>query len=146
MASKTRTLEQRQAELQAKLNKLQARKRAASTREKIVVGAAITSEAISDATFAKSLCKILGQRVKREHDQAAITDLLKRLGCQSEQSDFAEAPITDEGGEGHAYTSPSATCSEGEKPVGGEAPPPPFAGEPENSGPSRLARLNLLRR
>ncbi|MDK9720693.1 MAG: hypothetical protein OEL53_05860 [Rhodospirillales bacterium] len=145
MASKTRTLEQRQAELQAKLSKLQARKRAASTREKIVVGAAITSEAISDPEFAKSLCEILGQRVKRESDQAAIADLLKRLCCVQKQSDFAQAPASDEGGEGRAYLSPPVTSAQDEKPVGGETPPPPTAGDEDNFGKPRPSRLAFLR-
>lgn len=145
MANKARTLEQRQAELQAKINKLQARKRAASTREKIVVGAAITSEANFSPTFAKSLCEIVSRRVTRESDRAAVTDLLKRLGCQSEQSDLVsnDQPGTDSGG--RAYTSPPATCSQDEKPEGDTLLPPPPALDPTNPIKPRLGLLGIGR-
>lgn len=146
MAKQTRTLEQKQAELQMKLNKLQARKRAVATREKIVVGAAICGEAISSPEIAKQLCEIVSRRVTRESDKAAVADLMKRLGCQSKQSDFAEAPKDPEQSEGRGYTSPPVTSAQDEKPVGGEAPPPPLAGDTYNSSQSRLGRLNLLRR
>lgn len=145
MANKARTLEQMQAELQSKMNKIKSRQRAASTREKIVVGAAITSEANSDPTFAKSLCKILGQRVSRESDKSAIADLMKRLGCQSEQSELVSEPEAAEGGEGRAYTSPSVTSAGEEKPEVGEAPPTPPALDPANPIKPRLGLLGIGR-
>lgn len=74
-----RTPEQRLAELERKRARLASQVRTAATREKIVIGAAVASEARACADFAATLKAILLCRITRDSDKSAVAAFLENL-------------------------------------------------------------------
>lgn len=77
--STRRTPEQRLAELERKRARLANQVRTAATREKIVIGAAVASEARASVAFATTLKAILLRRITRDSDKSAVAAFLENL-------------------------------------------------------------------
>lgn len=75
----SRTLEQKIADAEARLARLKERVRKVDTRQKIVVGAVVLHDALSDPKKAQSLLSLLEREVTREIDQTALGPLLAKL-------------------------------------------------------------------
>lgn len=73
------TLEQKIAEAQAKLARLKDKARSEDTRQKIVVGAAVISQALRSASLAGRLLAILEAEPLRDHDKKAVAGLIDKL-------------------------------------------------------------------
>lgn len=78
-----RTIEQKIAEAQNKLNRLRTQKRASETRRKIIVGSVVISNALQNPASAKRLAATLRQAVTREVDQKEIKTLLEELDAKA---------------------------------------------------------------
>lgn len=78
-----RTIEQKIAEAQNKLNRLRTQKRASETRRKIIVGSVVISNALQNPASAKRLAATLRQTVTREVDQKEIETLLEELDAKA---------------------------------------------------------------
>lgn len=106
MASK---IDERIKSVEAKLAEMKARKkaqeaarisreskknRAAETRRKILVGAAVLSEAANDPTFAASLAMILEVRLTRPDDRktAGLEPLIAPPGQTNEETENGQNP------------------------------------------------------
>jgi hypothetical protein len=74
-----RTLEQKIAEAQANLARLKDKARSEDTRQKIVVGAAVISQALRSASLAGRLLAILEAEPLRDHDKKAVAGLVDKL-------------------------------------------------------------------
>jgi len=74
-----RTLEQKIAEAQANLARLKDKARSEDTRQKIVVGAAVISQALRSASLAGRLLAILEAETLRDHDKKAVAGLVDKL-------------------------------------------------------------------
>ena len=89
------TLEQKIAEAQANLARLKDKARSEDTRQKIVVGAAVISQALRSRSLAGRLLAILEAEPLRDHDKKAVSGLVDKLktmtadenGPSSHQSD-----------------------------------------------------------
>lgn len=77
--STRRTPAQRLAELDRKRARLANQARTAATREKIILGAAVASEARASVGFADTLKAILLKRVTRESDKSVVAAFLENL-------------------------------------------------------------------
>lgn len=73
------TLEQKIAEAQANLARLKDKARSEDTRQKIIVGAAVISQAIRSSSLAGRLLAILDAEPLRDHDKKAVADLISKL-------------------------------------------------------------------
>ena len=73
------TLEQKIAEAQANLARLKDKARSEDTRQKIVVGAAVISQALRSESLARRLLAILDAESLRDHDRKAVAGLVDRL-------------------------------------------------------------------
>lgn len=73
------TLEQKIAEAQANLARLKDKARSEDTRQKIVVGAAVISQALRSQSLARRLLSILDNETMRDHDKKAVAGLVDRL-------------------------------------------------------------------
>lgn len=93
--STRRTPEQRLAELERKRARLANQVRTAATREKIVIGAAVASEARASAAFATTLKAILARRITRDSDKSAVAAFLQNLPTDP-TPETAIPPITQE--------------------------------------------------
>jgi len=74
-----RTLEQKIAEAQANLARLKDKARSEDTRQKIVVGAAVISQAVRSPSLAGRLLAILDAEPLRDHDKKAVAGLVEKL-------------------------------------------------------------------
>lgn len=74
-----RTLEQKIAEAQANLARLKDKARSEDTRQKIVVGAAVISQAVRSPSLAGRLLAILDAEPLRDHDKKAVANLVATL-------------------------------------------------------------------
>lgn len=74
-----RTLEQKIAEAQANLARLKDKARSEDTRQKIVVGAAVISQALRSPSLAVRLLAILDAEPLRDHDKKAVAGLVDTL-------------------------------------------------------------------
>lgn len=83
------TLEQKIAEAQANLARLKDKARSADTRQKIVVGAAVISQALRSASLAGRLIAILDAEPLRDHDKKAVAGLMEGLRSVAEKGDEA---------------------------------------------------------
>lgn len=87
-----RTLEQKIAEAQLNLARLKDKARSADTRQKIVVGAAVISQALRSPSLAGRLLAILDAEPLRDHDKTAVAglvDKLKSVMAEKEESGAA---------------------------------------------------------
>ncbi len=73
------TLEQKIAEAQANLARLKDKARSEDTRQKIIVGAAVISQALRSSSLAGRLLAILDAEPLRDHDKKAVADLITKL-------------------------------------------------------------------
>ncbi len=73
------TLEQKIAEAQANLARLKDKARSEDTRQKIVVGAAVISQALRSRSLAGRLLAILEAEPLRDHDKKAVSGLVDKL-------------------------------------------------------------------
>jgi len=73
------TLEQKIAEAQANLARLKDKARSEDTRQKIIVGAAVISQALRSSSLAGRLLAILDAEPLRDHDKKAVADLINKL-------------------------------------------------------------------
>lgn len=83
-----RTLEQKIAEAQANLARLKDKARSEDTRQKIVVGAAVISQAVRSPSLAGRLLAILDAEPLRDHDKKAVAglvDALKLVAARNEE-------------------------------------------------------------
>lgn len=83
-----RTLEQKIAEAQANLARLKDKARSEDTRQKIVVGAAVISQALRSPSLAGRLLCILDAEPLRDHDKKAVAglvDTLKSVAARNEE-------------------------------------------------------------
>ena len=78
-----RTLEQKIAEAQANLARLKDKARSEDTRQKIVVGAAVISQALRSSSLAGRLLAILEAEPLRDHDKKAVAGLIERLKAKA---------------------------------------------------------------
>lgn len=88
------TLEQKIAEAQANLARLKDKARSEDTRQKIVVGAVVISQALRSESLARRLLAILDTETMRDHDKKAVAGLVDRLKSvtgEKEESDAATA-------------------------------------------------------
>jgi hypothetical protein len=86
-----RTLEQKIAEAQANLARLKDKARSEDTRQKIVVGAAVISQALRSSGLAGRLLAILEAEPLRDHDKKVVADLMEKLRAMSrDDADAAE--------------------------------------------------------
>lgn len=77
------TLEQKIAEAQAKLTRLKDKARSEDTRQKIVVGAAVISQALRSSSLAGRLLAILEAEPLRDHDKKAVAGLIDKLKAKA---------------------------------------------------------------
>lgn len=77
------TLEQKIAEAQAKLSRLKDKARSEDTRQKIVVGAAVISQALRSSSLAGRLLAILEAEPLRDHDKKAVAGLIDKLKAKA---------------------------------------------------------------
>jgi len=75
----TLTLEQKIAQAQANLARLKDKARSEDTRQKIIVGAAVISQALRSSSLAGRLLAILDAEPLRDHDKRAVADLITKL-------------------------------------------------------------------
>jgi len=75
----TLTLEQKIAQAQANLARLKDKARSEDTRQKIIVGAAVISQALRSSSLAGRLLAILDAEPLRDHDKKAVADLITKL-------------------------------------------------------------------
>ncbi len=73
------TLEQKIAQAQANLARLKDKARSEDTRQKIIVGAAVISQALRSSSLAGRLLAILDTEPLRDHDKKAVADLITKL-------------------------------------------------------------------
>jgi hypothetical protein len=73
------TLEQKIAQAQANLARLKDKARSEDTRQKIIVGAAVISQALRSSSLAGRLLAILDAEPLRDHDKKAVADLITKL-------------------------------------------------------------------
>lgn len=73
------TLEQKIAEAQANLARLKDKARSEDTRQKIIVGAAVISQALRSSSLAGRLLAILDAEPLRDHDKKAVAHLITKL-------------------------------------------------------------------
>lgn len=73
------TLEQKIAQAQNNLARLKDKARSADTRQKIVVGAAVISQALRSSSLAGRLLAILQAEPFREHDKKVVAGLMEEL-------------------------------------------------------------------
>jgi hypothetical protein len=73
------TLEQKIAEAQANLARLKDKARSEDTRQKIIVGAAVISQALRSQSLAGRLLAILEAEPLRDHDKKAVSGLVDKL-------------------------------------------------------------------
>lgn len=106
-----RTPEQRLAELDRKRARLTQQARTAATREKIILGAAVASEARASAEFAATLKAILVKRVTRDSDKSAVTAFLQNLPADP-APEMPIPPITPEAETTNSPTDPLAALSD----------------------------------
>lgn len=90
-----RSIEQKIAEAQSKLARLKDKARSEDTRQKIVVGAAVISQALRSASLAGRLLAILESESLRDHDKKAVAGLIERLKGKSADD---EAPLPHQTG------------------------------------------------
>ncbi|WP_267389793.1 mobilization protein [Sphingomonas sp. GC_Shp_3] len=81
------TLEQKIAQAQDNLARLKDKARSADTRQKIVVGAAVISQALRSSSLAGRLLAILEAEPLRDHDQKVVADLVEKLHDVSKRED-----------------------------------------------------------
>lgn len=79
-----RTIDQQIAEAQAKLARLKTRQKASETRRKIIVGAAVTTEALKEPKIARWMAATLRKNVTREVDQKELVGLLADLDAKAQ--------------------------------------------------------------
>ena len=73
------TLDQKLADLDTKRARLLERKRKQDTRQKIIVGALILTEAEHSPAAARKLLDLIAAKVSREVDQVAMAPLVEAL-------------------------------------------------------------------
>ncbi|MBB4155643.1 hypothetical protein GGQ80_003568 [Sphingomonas jinjuensis] len=83
------TLEQKIAEAQAKLTRLKDKARSEDTRQKIVVGAAVISQALRSSSLAGRLLTILEAEPLRDHDKKAVAGLIDKLKAKAAKENDA---------------------------------------------------------
>lgn len=81
----SRTVDQKIAEAEAKLQRLKVQKKANATRRKIIVGSIVITEGLNSPRFAKWLAETLRKRATREVDQKEIADLLAQLDSKASE-------------------------------------------------------------
>ncbi len=81
-----RTIDQKIAEAQARLNRLRTRQKATETRRKIIVGAIVTTEALKDPKIARWMAATLRKNTTREVDQKELTGLLADLDAKAAEA------------------------------------------------------------
>ena len=81
-----RTIDQKIAEAQARLNRLRTRAKATETRRKIIVGAIVTTEALKDPKIARWMAATLRKNATREVDQKELTGLLADLDAKAAEA------------------------------------------------------------
>ena len=81
-----RTIDQKIAEAQARLNRLKTRAKATETRRKIIVGAIVTTEALKDPKIARWMAATLRKNATREVDQKELTGLLADLDAKAAEA------------------------------------------------------------
>lgn len=86
------TLEQKIAQAQDNLARLKDKARSADTRQKIVVGAAVISQALRSSSLAGRLLAILEAEPLRDHDKKVVADLMEKLRDMSAR-DGARDPV-----------------------------------------------------
>ena len=74
-----RTIDQQIATTQAKLARLRIRQRASQTRQKIIVGAIVTTAALKEPKIARWMAATLRSFATREVDQKELAGLLIEL-------------------------------------------------------------------
>lgn len=85
------TLEQKIAQAQDNLARLKDKARSADTRQKIVVGAAVISQALRSQGLAGRLLAILEAEPLRDHDKKVVADLMEKLRDVSKPDDAGAA-------------------------------------------------------
>jgi hypothetical protein len=85
------TLEQKIAQAQDNLARLKDKARSADTRQKIVVGAAVISQAFRSSSLAGRLLGILEAEPLRDHDKKVVADLMEKLRDVSKPDDARAA-------------------------------------------------------
>jgi hypothetical protein len=85
------TLEQKIAQAQDNLARLKDKARSADTRQKIVVGAAVISQALRSSSLAGRLLSILETEPLRDHDKKVVADLMEKLRDVSKPDDAGAA-------------------------------------------------------
>lgn len=81
------TLEQKIAEAQANLARLKDKARSEDTRQKIIVGAAVISQALRSSSLAGRLLAILDAEPLRDHDKKAVAGLIDKLKSMTADED-----------------------------------------------------------
>jgi len=81
------TLEQKIAEAHANLARLKDKARSEDTRQKIVVGAAVISQALRSRSLAGRLLAILEAEPLRDHDKKAVAGLIDKLKSMTVDED-----------------------------------------------------------
>ena len=93
------TLEQKIAEAQAKLARLKEKARSEDTRQKIVVGAAVISQALRSSSLAGRLLAILEAEPLRDHDKKAVAGLIDKLKAKAADENDALPHHNDSSGQ-----------------------------------------------
>ena len=79
MPAMTQTIDQKLAELEARRARLLDKKRKQNTRQKIIVGALILTEAEDSPAAARKVLDLIAAKVTREVDQKALAPLVESL-------------------------------------------------------------------
>ncbi len=74
-----KTKQQKLAEAEARASRLRLAIRADDTRQKIVVGGAIISLALKDASAARAILTAFDMSPPRDHDQKVVGELITKL-------------------------------------------------------------------
>ena len=82
----SRSIDQKIAEAEAKLQRLKAQQKATETRRKIIIGSIVITEGLNSPRFAKWLAETLRKRVTREVDQKEVADLLTQLDTKASEA------------------------------------------------------------
>lgn len=75
----TKTLQQQIIAAEEKLSRLRSREKTKDTRRKIIVGAMIIRQALSDPALARRLSTLIATHVTRDVDKADIASLVDEL-------------------------------------------------------------------
>ena len=95
-----RSIGQQIAEVQARLNRLKQRQKAAETRRKIIVGSVVISNALREPEKTRALAALLRRAVTREVDQKEMVGLLEELDRAANGAAGRALPRSEVGGLG----------------------------------------------